>query len=205
LTQTAILNISLLPSLTVAERLIRESAALETDALFTLNAATRIPHLTLYMARFDGRDLLRASDLAAEVFCQAPPVSVDSLGLHRTSGNYVEFLYKPTMELAMLHSAIVSALAPLRFIPGDFTAYREEYFGPYTGEQRSNVESVGYDLAHELFRPHITLARLSSDVALTPNVTLDGDYAFVAKSGAAFEADELGAGRRMIRRFELGG
>jgi hypothetical protein len=155
------------------------------------------------MARIDDRNVSVVLAAAAEVFSQNPPVRLESRGFRRTAGDYVEVAYEPAPAIMALHSAIVLALAPLRFIPSDYSSYREDYFDPYNREQRANVEEFGYDLAHELFRPHITLARLPSDASFGPSATQE-DYTFVATSGAVFEADAFGAGSRVIRHLGLG-
>jgi 2'-5' RNA ligase len=63
--------------------------------------------------------------------------------------------YRKSAEIAALHEALIASVAGYRINPGN--PYEEGYFTPYTAEQRQNAKETGYDLARNLYRPHITL------------------------------------------------
>lgn len=202
---TVLLNVSLLPTTSVAERLIQCSERLRDIGIFVLNPETRIPHLTLYMARFPVSAVDRVAQLLVSTLAEAEPLELLSEGWFRTSGNYLEVGYAPTTHLRDLQDAVIARIASLRFIPASYDSYFEDYFGAYSGDQQRNVRDCGYDLAGDSFRPHVTVTRVRDGAALDVSTLPRSDgYSFYAETAALVEADRLGAGRRMIRRYNIG-
>jgi hypothetical protein len=125
---------------------------------------------------------------------------VEHTGYFVTPGNYHEISYRRNDILFRVHKTMTRTICGHRYLPGNPVV--ENYFGEYTESQRINVRDVGYDLAGQLYRPHITITRFEADVAAEPPVPSD-DLSFTATMIGLFEADHLGAARRLIDRFDL--
>src|SRR5690606_33939801 len=78
-------------------------------------------------------------------------------GYLMTGGRYLEVSYQKSPELLAFHELLITHNADLRINPG--LPFAEGYFAPYTPEQQKNARETGYDLARNLYRPHVTLTR----------------------------------------------
>lgn len=204
---TVLLNVSLLPSVEVIQRVIGLSAELETIGEFILDHATRLPHLTLYMARLERARVDKAVEAVETLLDSTSPLELTCTGALVTDGQYVELSYVRTSELVDLQHAVVDRMVPMRYVPEDYASYYETYFGPYSDEQRENVRTSGYDLMGDLFRPHITLTRLRQNAVASQTLEALRPEAFSCRCDtvAILEADDLGAGRQLLQQHELGG
>jgi hypothetical protein len=123
-------------------------------------------------------------------------------GYFVTDGHYLEASYKKSADILKLHKDIIAAVSSFRLNPG--TPFEESYFAPYTEEQRKNAEETGYDLANNLYRPHITLARYKSERAPTDLPNLPGEsLSFKLDTVSVFRADENGSARELIKTYHL--
>ena len=101
-----------------------------------------------------------------------------------------------------LHSLLVENLKQYRINPND--PFEEGYFAPYVIEQQKNAKETGYDLAYDLYRPHITLTRYKegqAPVAL-PEIS-PKDLSFKASKICVYKADDNGAIYGKLAEFTL--
>ncbi len=100
-----------------------------------------------------------------------------------------------------LHHAAIGAVQDVRYAPGNPVV--EQYFGRYSDEQRENAETYGYDLAGDLYRPHITITRFMSlpDPTVLPRSSQD--LSFAIRGIGLFVADDQGAARNLVAAFDL--
>jgi 2'-5' RNA ligase len=198
---TVLLNVCILPTTSVADECISLASSLESDAtIFVLDGKKAFPHMTVYMGRFPESaiaEVLQAAKTAIEtnaaVFCEQS-------GYFLTAGRYVEVSYKKTPELMTLHERLLDALKPFRYSPG--SPIEESYFAPYIADQQNNAEATGYDLAYDLYRPHITLARYKEGQA--PAVVPEfpsTELSFTPSEIALYKADDNGAVYELIENF----
>lgn len=156
--KSTIVNVCILPPAEVSSQCVQLSQSLASDdTLFTLNGISKFAHMTIFMARFADSEIshvLRATKLALS---RAHPFFCEHMGYFMTAGRYLEASYRRSGELTVLHESLIDALSPYRLNPGN--PFEEAYFAPYTEEQQKNAKETGYDLAHNLYRPHITLTR----------------------------------------------
>jgi 2'-5' RNA ligase len=204
--KTTLLNICILPEGDTAEQCVELSKRLASpDTLFTLDGVTKFPHMTVYMARFPSDSVANVEGALSEVLKNMLPIECHHSGYFLTGGNYVEVSYEKTSDFMSLHENILDAVKDLRATPGE--PVEESYFAPYTSQQKKNTEETGYDLAHELFRPHVTLTRYRAGGApaeVPESVTASGmDLTFSAKKIGLYLADENGAVYELVRSFEL--
>src|SRR5256885_4100862 len=199
--ESSIINISALPPKPVADTISNLSIDLgRRGGLFEVDGVERHPHMTLYMARFPNSEIDAVLDHMRHLAAAFPRVRVKHTGFFFTPGNYYEVSYGRTDDLLTLHQSILNRLYRLRYSPRDPVV--EEYFAPYSAEQRANAVKWGYDLAGELFRPHITITRFSRPPSFhLPDPPEDLSFE-VARIGI-FDADGLGAATKHLGTFEL--
>jgi hypothetical protein len=155
---STVLNIAALPSPAVGDVVRTMSSDLcDRGGMFAVDDKPRRAHLTLYMARFPDAEIAVLRDLAAKAVDGAGRIAAEHVGFHVTPGNYYEISYARSADLLGLHLHLMETLSVLRYSPGRPVV--EEYFGPYSPAQREKAEKWGYDLAEELYRPHITVTR----------------------------------------------
>ncbi|MFL6123749.1 2'-5' RNA ligase family protein [Actinophytocola sp.] len=198
---TTLLNVAVAPPAPVVGAVVEMSRELAgRGGLFELDNHSRHPHLTLYMARFDIGNLDEIRARLRDAVRGVRPFRVVHCGYHVTPGNYHEISYTRDETLCGVHEKITNALRGRRYSPGRPVV--EDYFGEYSAAQQANARDVGYDLAGELYRPHITLTRVKEGVTAEP-LAVRADLSFTASTVGLFEADRLGAARRLIESLEL--
>ena len=82
--------------------------------------------------------------------------------------------------------------------------FEEEYFTPYTEEQQKNVKETGYDLAYNLYRPHITLTRYKGNEVpeIFPAIP-PAKLSFQLNKVCVYKADYNGAVYEKLREFSI--
>lgn len=200
---TILLNVAVIPSADVSAAAVMLSQELHTlGGIFQLDGVDRFAHLTLYMARFARSDLARVQAALSVALGELETIRLTQNGYFVTPGGYYEISYLRSPSLIHVHDKVTRALRTLRFSPGHPVA--ESYFGIYTSEQQQNAQKTGYDLAGDLYRPHVTLTRFDNvpDINVLP--TAGSNLSFTATRIGSFEADSMGAARKHIAEFKLG-
>lgn len=91
-----------------------------------------------------------------------------------------------------LHDSLIKNLKDYRINPGN--PFEEGYFTPYTKEQKKNAKETGYDLARNLYRPHITLTRYKeNEVPKDPPKFKPVDLTFNLHSVCVYKSNDNGA------------
>lgn len=201
--ESVLLNVSALPPERVGSAIVELSAGLRAKGgLFAVDGVRRRPHLTLFMARFPTVtvDAVRTALAALTTGRDLPHARHD--GFHLTAGHYYEASYRRTESILALHDSVLRELAAMRYSPGE--PIEEEYFAPYTAEQRANAAEWGYDLAGELYRPHVTITRFADAPAgPLPTPAGDPDLSFTVTRLGLFTADVHGATDRLVAEFTI--
>jgi hypothetical protein len=199
---TFLCNVSVIPTIDVSNvvtGLSRQAAGI--GGMFEIDNINRHVHATLYMARFQREVVeelfLRIKKAVAEI----EPIRLVHDGYFVTPGNYYEVSYRREPQLLTAHDKITRAVRSLRYT--EATPVVEDYYGPYSAEQRANVRRHGYDLAGALYRPHITITRFPGLPSGEPPVS-STDLSFTATMIGVFQADQLGAARELLQVFDLG-
>lgn len=202
-TETVLVNVAATPPAAVAHEvdLLRKRAQ-AIGGLLAPGSGGSVAHLTLFMARF-AVDVV--ADVEAEVAALAAehaPAFAAHDGYFLTPGFYYEASYRRDAGLLRIHGALLDRLSALRFRPGAPRA--EAYFGEYSPQQRSNAERYGYDLAADLFRPHVTITRFPERPG-DPLPVSGEDLSFPVRSLASFRADEWGSAKELLTEHPLAG
>lgn len=201
-TNTLLLNVAIIPPEDIsvaAVKLSRQAKAI--GGSFQIDGVSRFAHMTLYMARFNSSEMssVRHALLTLQPSLQAQ--NIQHSGYYVTAGSYYEISYARTSSLLALHEMIAKSLREFRYSPGN--PVTESYFGSYSDEQRLNAKVWGYDLAGDLYRPHVTLTRFTV-VPQKENIPkTQRDLSFTATKIGLFEADHMGAARRLIMPLNL--
>jgi hypothetical protein len=200
--ETTLLNVAILPPMSTAAEVERLSATLQTQGgLFRIDGKQRFAHLTLYMARFANLNIDSAVAEAAKFAKEHRSGTLDHTGYYLTQGNYYEVSYARSQGVLKLQQGASDSLLPLRHSPGHPRI--EEFFAPCSTRQREQAERTGYDLAGDLYRPHITITRFAEPPTRalpSPKV----DLSFSATTIGLFRADDLGAVTEALGIWRLG-
>jgi 2'-5' RNA ligase len=197
-----LLNVCIIPTDSVAQQCVEISQSFkEEDVRFKLGSGL-FPHSTVYMAQFDESRLGEVNAAFVAMIPKLQPVALSHSGYYLTEGGYIEVSYQRTPELQQFHSSVIEALKDFRAEPGNPKV--ESYFGPYNQQQRKNAKETGYDLAYDLYRPHITLTRYKEGIVPVEFPAFpQASLSFTLPKIALYKADENGAIYEEIITLEM--
>ena len=198
---STIINVCVIPSDEAGKSCVELSQDLESKGtMFVLDGKSKFAHMTVFMARFADNEIPNVIGSVGQALKTTKIFLCEHTGYFMTAGRYLEASYRRSESFMVLHELLVSALSSLRINPGD--PFEEDYFMPYTTEQRKNAEETGYDLAHSLYRPHVTLARYSE--GSVPNI-FPGfkpvNLSFRLSKICVYKADDNGAVYEKLAEF----
>ena len=197
-----LLNVAIIPPEKVAAAAARLSKeAQDLGGSFQIDNIERFAHITLYMARFRCSELDRVRLAFQELDASLRHHAIQHTGYFVTADGYYEISYARTAALLAAHEVVTKSVGAFRFSPG--RPVREAYFGGYSRQQRLNAREWGYDLAGELYRPHVTLTRFPGGPDRESLPVAAGDLSFTAARIGLFEADQLGAARKLLGAIDL--
>lgn len=200
---STLLNICLIPDERVSKtcEVISQSLHPE-DVMFTLGG-DKFAHMTVFMARFADNNVDKVIESVKQAVGSVRLFECVHTGYFMTEGRYLEVSYRKSPSFMQLHEALIDSLAGLRINPGK--PYEEGYFTPYTEEQRRNAEETGYDLANNLFRPHITLTRYEDGkVPVLFPAFPEANLSFGLSRMCVYKADDNGAVYEKLAEFSIG-
>ena len=200
---STIINVCIIPPEEIGNKCVGISQALKSDKTrFVLDGKSRFAHMTAYMARFADNQISNVIAATKNALKNTAPFLCEHSGYFINKGGYFEISYKKSDSLIRLHEKLIDDLKEYRINPGD--PFEEGYFTPYTPDQQKNAKETGYDLAYNLYRPHITLTRYKegqAPVAL-PEIS-PKDLSFKASKICVYKADDNGAIYGKLAEFTL--
>lgn len=197
-------NVAVLPPAGICSKIEAISRTLgRYKPLFSLDGRTQFPHLTLYMARFEEARISDVANAIGRALLSQRPVQFNHTGSNATESGYTEASYEKTSGVAALHDTILHAVKGYRYKTAE--PRRELYYGAFSTAQQSNVTETGYDLAGELYRPHITYAKFPDhdQAAAVLQFIPDEDLSFSLTGIGLFKADEFGACRSLVKGYSI--
>jgi hypothetical protein len=201
--KSTIINICIMPSAKVCSQCVQLSQSLKSEGtIFTLDGINRFAHMTVFMARFADSEVPNVLQVTEQALSDIPAFLCEHTGYFMTAGRYLEVSYRKSVEFIALHELFINVLSRYRFNPGN--PVEEDYFAPYTEEQRQNAKETGYDLAHNLYRPHITLTRYKEGCLpeIFPGFA-PAKLSFMLNEIGVYKADNNGAIYEVLREFSL--
>ena len=155
---SVVINVCVIPSDEVGKQCVDISQPLKSDStMFVLDGKGKFAHMTVYMARFANSEVANMVSAAEKALKGISIFSCEHTGYFMTAGRYLEVSYRKSKKFMGLHGLLIKTLKDYRINAGN--PFEEGYFTPHTEEQQKNAKETGYDLAYNLYRPHITLTR----------------------------------------------
>lgn len=199
---STIINVCVIPSAEVGEECAAISQSLKSDNTLFVLGGDKFAHMTTYMARFTDDQIENVVGGVERALQTIAPFRCEHTGYFMTEGNYLEVSYRKSPEFMKLHEVLIANVADYRINPGN--PYEEGYFTPYTAQQQQNAAETGYDLARNLYRPHITLTRykpggLPETFPAFPEAKLSFDIEKIC----VYKADDNGAVYELLKEFYM--
>lgn len=194
-------DIALIPDQLLANRAIATSNGFKQfGSLFVLEDGRIYPHVSLYMLQLKVDDLQKVEGALEAIARVHTPLLLDAEQYVQNEG-YIDASYPNTPEIVSLQRDVIAALNPIR----DGVREKDKiHMLEDEGLALENLQEYGYRYVGELFRPHLTLTRLSSDDTAALN-TLDkvSDSSGVFAKLGIFEMGDNGTAIRKLAEIEL--
>ena len=194
-------NLVLLPEPALAERAMQLSQRLaHHGTYFTLKHGEYFPHLSLYMTQLKIDDLPRVSALLEEIAAQNQRLTLSASDYNQSFG-FIDVAYARTTALDSLQASVIETINPIR----DGMRQRDKArLQTAKGLTLHNLQTYGYSYVGELFRPHITITRLTRDGEIsTEGLPLVASFSGAFPKLGLFEMGDHGTCVRKIAEFVL--
>jgi len=200
---SVIINVCVIPSEDVGNECVQLSQSLKSDStMFALDGKSKFAHMTVFMARFSDSEVSDVLNATEKALKNANSFLCEHTGYFMTAGRYLEVSYRKSKEFMVLHELLIDSLKDFRMNPNN--PFEEGYFTPYTQEQQQNAKETGYDLAHDLYRPHITLTRYKEgEVPKMFPAFASAALSFQLSRVCAYKADDNGAVYEKLGEFTI--
>jgi len=199
---SSIINVCIVPDAAVGAECVAISQSLKSDGTVFVLGGDRFAHMTAFMARFAEDQIDNVVRGAEKALQAASSFTCEHNGYLMTEGRYLEVSYRKSPDFMQLHEALIANLAQYRINPGN--PYEEGYFTPYTAGQQRNAQETGYDLARDLYRPHITLTRYTEGGVPAAFPALpEAQLSFRLHKVCVYRADDNGAVYELIKEFQI--
>lgn len=200
---SSIINVCIVPDASVGAECVAMSQSLKSDDTIFVLGGDRFAHMTVFMARFAEDQIENVVQATEKALQSAKPFTCEHSGYLMTEGRYLEVSYRKSADFMALHEALIANLAEYRINPGN--PYDEGYFTPYTAGQQKQATETGYDLARDLYRPHITLTRyVEGGVPAAFPALPEAQLSFPIGKICVYRADDNGAVYELIKAFQVG-
>ncbi len=200
---STIINICIIPPKNIGKKCVQLSQSLKSeDTMFVLDGKNKFAHMTVFMARFNNNEIAHIINTVEKKLGNIKSFLCQHTGYFMNQGRYFEASYLKSKEFITLHKLITDSLKALRINPGN--PFEEGYFTPYTAKQQQNAQETGYDLAYNLYRPHITLTRCQEGKVPEKLPELEPfDLSFRLDKIGVYKADDNGAIYEKLAEFSL--
>jgi hypothetical protein len=189
-------DVVILPDEILANKAIASSNVLKDfDSLFVLEDGKYYPHASLYMLQLAEDEVDRAKTLLSDIARHARKLTLEASRYDHTLG-FVDTEYQRTLSLDNLQHVVVAALNPVR---DGMREKDKERMVEATGLALENYKDYGYKYVGELFRPHITISRLTGQKPEALNGL--GDLAQYSGSFSKIGLFEMGDNGTCIRKI----
>lgn len=199
---STLLNVCIIPNERVSAAFATMSQSLKSDhTMFTLGEGL-FAHMTVYMARFANNNVQYVVNAVGKALESASSFHCEHTGYFMTEGRYLEASYRKSSAFMQFHELMITHNKDLRINPG--RPFNEGYFAPYTEQQQQNAQETGYDLARNLYRPHVTLTRYAEgDVPEVFPALPAANLSFDIEKVCVYKADDNGAVYELVHEFWL--
>jgi hypothetical protein len=196
------INIALLPSDAVRQKAMALSESLSSfGSYFVLDGRDFTPHATVYMTEFGEDNFPIIFTKLQKLISNTAPVAMQAEKYFMNATDYIDIQYHKTDSLMDLHFKTINELSDLRQkLPVDAS----KYTGPDAELMYQNAKDFGYSIGgKQLYRPHLTLSKMKQPNKDALDSLKWDNFDFQPVQLGFFEADELGACRRLIQAFNF--
>lgn len=197
-------NIVIIPTPAVNHdaEFVSEFIAGKQETCFVLDHATQFPHISLYHVYLDEASVKEVADAVQRIAKSFAPFTVQSTGYHTVKGEWIDASYVLDEPLFKLHRACLEGIAPFRVRQKD-VVMREDWSDSSPARQE-NLELYGWSEARDLFRPHLTLARLKGKVDEDfLEIFPEKNFSFEVCKIGLYELGEHGTCRKLLAEYTL--
>lgn len=200
---SVIINICITPPQDIDNQCVQLSQLLKSGStMFILDGKSKFAHMTVFMARFAISEVSNVLSATEKALKNVNSFLCEHTGYFMTAGRYLESSYRKSKEFMDLHELLIDRLKNLRINLNN--PFKEEYFTPYTEEQQQNAKETGYDLAHNLYRPHITLTRYKeNEVPKVFPAFASAELSFQLSKVCVYKADDNGVVYEKLGEFTI--
>ena len=196
-----IYNIALIVPIDLAHTATELSEQLKSfGSEIVLDGTDFIPHISLYMTEFETSSVAKITAKLGSIAEKFVAFELTAEKFYMNESNYIDIQYVCNKELQELHEEIIDNLKELRLKK---PVSRNYYTGPAADKMYQNVLDFGYSIGKELYRPHLTLAKLRTPDQEALESLKWGEFDMSATKIGLYEADKLGACRRLVQAFTL--
>lgn len=200
------INLTIQPNQEISQEAIRmaDSVTQDVPSYFGVDGVHYFPHITVYSPEYPAKNINKVFEAIENVISDQQSFEVE-FGKVTTHWGYIDVEIQPNKQLQSLHEALVTKLNPLR--EGHFREKDKDpqSTGHFSEEQKQTLLEYGYADSMELYRPHLTFARLESEVDAEerikklqwPHKTLTVDTL------GAFEMGDHGTCVKLVKTFTL--
>lgn len=197
----------LLPNDEQSKLAIEASTVLKPQgSLFTLDNQNFYAHASLYMFQMNEDSQEKCIAALQKIASRMSVQHLQEEGYYyQDSGHgkgYIDISFARTEQVDHLQQVVVTTFNELR---DDMRESDKNKMADATGIKLENLQKFGYPAIGELFRPHITVARLPKEIepdlsVLPPSASFDGTFTKIG----LFEMGPNGTCIRKIAEFKLG-
>lgn len=194
-------DVVILPNQLLAESAIETSKQLQQfHSLVLLDKKSPVPHVSLYMLQLKIGDLPSAEKILSEIARTVAPPQLEAYRYDYNDG-YVDVEYRRIPILDGLQQEVVKRLNPLR---DGMRAKDAARLRTARDIKESNLKQYGYQSIGDLFRPHMTFTRLTSNDTNALDILDKPDrYSGYFMQLAIFEMGDNGTCVRQIASFDF--
>jgi hypothetical protein len=195
-------SIVIYPPAEISKKAINISKKLKKKkASFVLDGKNYFPHITLYMAEFPLKNIIKARKLLKQFAIKTKQFEMKPLKCRQSKGGYIDIEYRKSKQIKELHRNVIKLLNPLR--EGLLKESDKEWISKSSKIQQKNIKLFGYSDVGSEFFPHLTFTKLEKFNKSAILGINKSDFSFkVDKIGFAYLGD-YGTCRKLIEIFDL--
>ena len=185
---------------------LASSVGMGDEQVFHIDDKKYFAHITIYSPEFSEKNIPKIIEMVEKISGGISKFDLPAVGLSAEDKSVI-IDFEKTDKVVKIHETVVSALNQFRN-----GKIQEKYFsrikeGKYSKEQVEMIQKYGYPNVLKLYRPHLTLGRLTSqEIAEKVARNLSGDNELKAAKIIKIGISEMGSNGTctdIIKEFNL--
>lgn len=194
-------NIAIMVPGDLEERAIRTSAKFApAGALFTLDAARSIPHVSLYHVSFPTGSVSEVVAELGNLFQAVHPFGLRARECrYSRQGGWVNIAYASDTSVVGLHESVIRRVGGFRSRDSERASLSDGR--EFSSEERENLDRCGWVSSYGRYDPHLTITRLAEDATTDVGCVRAEEFSFTAGKVGFFAMGEHGTCRDLVAEF----